>query len=158
MSSLSSAPPPQAAHNRAALTAALVAVVERCFFAFAEPAAPGYVIPAASGWYEASVSFGGPLSGSVILALPVGLARELWTLFLGLESDAVADAVAVQDLTGELTNMVCGAWLTGLAETSCFELTHPEVRRIEAAPAAELVVVVNDQPIVIVLQIASGDR
>jgi hypothetical protein len=158
MSCQSSAPPVQPAHNPAALATALVRVAERSFFAYAEPAAREPIGPTTGGWYEASVSFRGSFSGRVTLTLPVALAHDLWASFLGLESGAAAADAAVRDLAGELANMVCGAWLTGLSDASCFELAHPDVLATDATPTADMVVTVNDQPVAIALHVESGDR
>jgi hypothetical protein len=160
MSCPSSAPTHPRASDSTALVGALVAVAERSFFAYAEP----YVEPAGreavgtvtDGWYQASVSFQGPFTGCVLVALPIGLARDLCVSFLGVEPDATIPDSAVCDLAGELTNMVCGSWLSGLGESSCFDLSHPEVRRIPAPPAAGMVVAVNDLPAIVGLGSAAG--
>lgn len=158
MCSQSSVQPVQPPVDPAALAAAIVAVAERSFFAYAEPNPPEHVISTAGGWFEATVRFRGPFCGHVAVALPVALAQELCAAFLGAEPDAPPDTSAVLDLTGEFSNMVCGTWLTGLAEASCFELAHPEVRAIDAAPAADIVVGVNDQPVVVVLRVSPESR
>jgi hypothetical protein len=158
MSGPSSTPPLQPAHDPAALADALISAAERSFFAYAELARADQLIVASGGWYQASVSFRGRFSGTVSLTLPVDLARDLWASFLGLEPDLAADHVAIRDLVGEIANMTCGSWLTGRQETSCFDLTQPDVRAVDVAPAADIVVVVNDQPVVIVLRIAAGDQ
>jgi len=148
----------QPAHDPAALAEALISVAERSFFAFAELAPADQPVLASDGWYQASVSFRGRFSGSVTLTMPAGLARNLWASFLGLEPDVAPDEVAICDLIGEIANMACGSWLTGRLEASCFELLHPDVRRVDAAPAGDVVVMVNDQPVAVVLRIAPGDR
>jgi Chemotaxis phosphatase CheX len=158
MSCPSSTPTLQPAHDPAALADALINVAERSFFAYAELAPADWPIVASGGWYQASVSFRGRFSGSMSLTLPVDLARDLWAAFLGLESDLAADHVAIRDLVGEIANMTCGSWLTGRRETSCFDLAQPDVRAVDVAPAADIVVVVNDQPVAIVLHIAPGDQ
>jgi hypothetical protein len=156
MSCPSSAQALHPAHDPAALAAALVSVAERSFFAYAEATAPDDVVLTAGAWYEARVSFQGPFSGSMTLALPAALAHELYVAFLGLEADAAIDADAVRDLVGELANMACGSWLTGVHATSCFDLTHPDVQAIETAPPTDIVVMINDQPVAMALQIAPG--
>jgi hypothetical protein len=145
-------------YDPALLAEAMVTVAERSFFAYAEVSGPECVEVASGGWYEAAVSFRGPFSGRVLLALPSSLARDLSMSFLGLEPDAVLADPSVADLVGEISNMVCGSWLTGLPETACFELTHPEVRTIDAAPDDGMVVAVNDQPVVLHLEIAPGQQ
>jgi CheY-specific phosphatase CheX len=158
MSCPSSAPPLPHGYDPAGVADALITVAERSFFAYAEAVGPEGVAAVAGKWYQGSVTFVGPFSGRLTLALPVALARDLSMAFLGLEPDAVVGDVEVCDLVGELSNMVCGSWLTGLPEQSCFELTHPEVRLTEMAAPEGIVVAVNEQPVVIHLEIAAGER
>jgi hypothetical protein len=155
MSSLSSAVQTRRV-DPAAIAAALIAVAERSFFAYAEPAAPEHVVSTGGGWYSASVAFDGPFGGYMTVALPVDLARDLCAAFLGIEAADISDEAAVQDLAGEFANMACGTWLTSLREASCFALEHPEVRLADAAPAADVVVAVNDRPVVIQLWLGAG--
>jgi hypothetical protein len=139
----------------AAIAAALVAVAERSFFAYAEPAAPEHVVSTGGGWYAACVAFDGPFAGDMTVALPVDLARDLCAAFLGIDAADIADEDAVRDMAGEFANMACGTWLTSLGESSCFGLIHPEVTLTDAAPTADVVVAVNDRPVVIHLRIGA---
>jgi CheY-specific phosphatase CheX len=158
MSCPSSAPPLPHGYDPGGIADALITVAERSFFAYAEAVGPESVAAVAGKWYQGSVMFLGAFSGRLTLTLPAALARDLSTAFLGLESDAVVEDSQVCDLVGEFSNMVCGSWLTGLPEQSCFELTHPEVRTTEAAAPPGIVVAVNDQPVIIHVQITAGER
>jgi hypothetical protein len=151
MSSPSSAQTPPRV-DTAAITTALIAVAERSFFAFAEPVAPGHVVSTGAGWYAASVAFRGPFSGHMTVALPADLARDLCAAFLGIETADLTDEVGVRDLAGEFANMTCGAWLTSLEAESCFTLDHPQVCLSDAAPPSDVVVVVNDRPVLVNLR------
>jgi hypothetical protein len=130
----------------------MVAVAEIGFFAYAEPAAPEHVVSTGGGWYAASVTFDGPFAGEMTVALPVDLARDLCAAFLGVDVAELSDETAVRDLAGEFANMACGTWLTSLGEASCFALRHPDVVLSDAAPTADIVVAVNDRPVVIHLR------
>ena len=156
MSSLSSAVPSRRV-DPAAIATALVAVAERSFFAFAEPAAPEHVVSTGGGWYAATVAFDGPFGGHMTVALPVDLARDLCAAFLGVDTADIKDEAAVQDLAGEFANMACGTWLTSLHEASCFALAHPTVELTQVAPAADVVVAVNDRPVVVRLQMGADE-
>ena len=90
------------------------------------------------------------------VALPVDLARDLCAAFLGIDAAEISDEASVQDLEGEFANMACGTWLTSLQETSCFALEHPQVRLADAAPAADVVVAVNDRPVVVHLSMGAA--
>jgi hypothetical protein len=136
-----------------ALRRALADVGERSFFAHVEAcdaARFGREAASASSWIRSSVVFEGPFGGAVCLAVPDALARDLLGAFLGAEGGSMPPDDALFDLVGELTNMVCGAWLTRGCHGR-FELRHPEVARMhtgEQHPDARerLDCLVNDQP------------
>jgi hypothetical protein len=136
-----------------ALRRAFADVGEHSFFAYVEPCDAVRFeeeAAAASSWVRSSVIFDGPFGGAVCLALPDTLARELFGAFLGAEPDSVPSDEALFDLVGELTNMVCGAWLTRACRGR-FELRHPGVARMrpgEPHPDARerLDFLVNDHP------------
>ena len=90
------------------------------------------------------------------VALPVDLARDLCAAFLGIDAADINDEASVQDLAGEFANMACGTWLTSLREDSCFALEHPQVRLADAAPLADVVVAVNDRPVVVHLRMGAA--
>lgn len=117
------------------LDEAVAHVAEEGFFASVEPI--GQVEWDAlcvdhDTWLESSVRFHGPLGGALRCRLPLALARELASAFLGMETgdlsptDPLVQDQLVQDLTGELANMVCGRWLTR-TQGQVFDLEHPVV-------------------------------
>jgi hypothetical protein len=135
------------------LRQALADVGEQSFFAYVEPcdaARFAQQAAAASSWVGSSLFFEGAFAGKVCLVMPEALARDLFGAFLGAEPDEVPPEAALFDLMGELTNMVCGAWLTR-ACPGRFELRHPEVARVglgEKHPDVDdcLLFLINDQP------------
>ena len=133
------------------LTDAVIAVAERSFFAWAEPAGEAGAVPADSVWHKASVSFDGDFRGRTTFSVPPSLADELFRCFLGLGPDDPVDEAALRDLLGEFANMSCGSWLTGVQGRRCFTLASPEVESNVGAPADHptAVVMVNDQPVLI---------
>jgi hypothetical protein len=86
--------------------------------------------PAESEWLKASIGFGGPFPGAIEVILPEALARSLVTSILGTEPDEVLAEHQVFDGLGEFANMICGAWLTNLAQKQTFELRPPAVTRM----------------------------
>jgi len=142
---------PTLALNADAIVSAVVTVAERSFYAWAEPTVLEAVEWPAGPWWDASVSFDGPLAGRLSFALPDHLARQLLSSFLGLESDEEMGDAALGDFVGEFANMACGAWLTSLAQSECFRLQHPEVTSLAARPDGTFlaVVMVSDVPVVI---------
>ena len=132
------------------LDEAVAYVAEEGFFASVEPI--GQVEWEAlctdhDTWLESSVRFHGPLGGALRCRLPLALARELVSAFLGMETGELPpNDPLVQDLTGELANMVCGRWLTDVAPRALFSIARPTV---EPAPwpQATPMAVLNHQPI-----------
>jgi CheY-specific phosphatase CheX len=133
--------------DRDRIADALLQVAERSLYAFAEPVSPA-IMPRTidGGWYDATVSFRGPLSGQLALAVPVVLARQISTAFLG---DGDVDEAGIRDLVGEFANMTCGTWLTALHDTGCFDLAHPEVTPADDLAPRELAFVINDLPVML---------
>ncbi|HTV03604.1 MAG TPA: chemotaxis protein CheX [Luteitalea sp.] len=143
----------------APLTDAVIAVAERSFFAWAEPAADGPM--ATDGvWHHASVAFDGDFRGRTTFSVPPSLADELFRCFLGLGPDDPVDEAALRDLLGEFANMSCGSWLTGVQGRRCFTLASPEVESSGGTPSGEptAVVMVNDQPVLIGVTLEGAAR
>jgi CheY-specific phosphatase CheX len=141
---------PSTSPTSAALCEALVKVAETSFFAFAE-AAGDDAVPTAERWYAATVRFNGPLSGAITVAVPTPLAYDLAQAFLG---GAEVDEPTVRDLCGEFANQVTGTWLTGLQQRVRFDLEVPAVEEVDAAPAGGVLMMINDQPAVVVLAVS----
>lgn len=134
--------------ERDRIVEAVVRVAERSLYAFAEPVSPAIMpLTVDGGWYDASVSFAGPFSGTMSMAVPVVLARQICAAFLG-DSD-VDDETAIRDLVGEFANMTCGTWLTAVNEAGCFDLTHPEVSPATSLDPRELAFVINEMPVML---------
>jgi hypothetical protein len=144
----------------ALLAQAVADVAERSFFAYAEPCDAGRFGELTDGvarWYTASVRFDEPgLAGVVACVLPEDLVLMLFDAFTGRDyADPPADAAAVNDLIGELANMVCGAWLTRVANDQTFTLRAPEVTVNQAAaPAGDgvLLMAMNDRPVAVLVR------
>jgi hypothetical protein len=133
----------------ALLRQALFDVCEQSFFAYVEVCSPERFselvaeispLPDASGrasarskpseWLKASVAFTGPFGGAIEVILPERLGRALVGSLLGEPADAPMPEHQIFDGIGELTNMVCGAWLTGFSDKQSFALRPPAVTRM----------------------------
>ena len=143
--------------EREGLIDAVVKVAERSLFAFAEPV-PAGAMPRSieGGWYDATVSFSGPFAGRVSVVMPTALAGQMCAAFLGVGETEVGDEGAVRDLAGEFANMACGAWLTTLDASGCFDLTHPDVTRRDRSPVPDLAVNINDLPVGLVVRLEAA--
>jgi hypothetical protein len=147
----------------AALGIAAVRVAEDSLFTYAEPCDAGRTTgmlrarETAEPWLVASVAFTGPFVGSVRVSLPATLAADLAYAFCGISTDAL-EAEQVADFAGELTNMVCGLWLTQTHRAERFELAAPRVVATAAGDVAggfdaagAFGIALNDAPVVIAL-------
>lgn len=159
---MSSPRSPQRAEALAALCAAVRQVAEDSLFACAEPCTAPRTVgllqarPASEVWLTATVSFSGPFDGVVHMTLPRALAGDLAGAFCGVRPQSL-DAGQVTDFAGELTNMVCGLWLTQTHRSERFELTAPVVAAAAAADVTAMAapesgaqgIVLNDTPVLI---------
>ena len=121
---------PRRAKDDERLRLAAVSVLETMFYRAVEVSQPGNLadLPAVKGcWLHSSVTFSGAFSGSVVCWLPQSLAETLTRDFLGLSEDDAVDGGQRTDLVAELSNMICGRWLSTLQHPIPFALTHPAV-------------------------------
>ena len=159
---MSSPRSPQRPEALEALCAAVRRVAEDSLFAWAEactgPRTAGLLQarPAAEAWLTATVAFSGPFDGVVRMTLPRALAGDLAGAFCGVRPQSL-DGAQVADFAGELTNMVCGLWLTQTHRSERFELAAPTVAGAAAADVAAMAapdsgtqgLVLNDTPVLI---------
>jgi CheY-specific phosphatase CheX len=154
-----------------AMLAAVRSVAEQSFFASAEPCddhAFDKLSATVSRWLVATVMFEeGPFVGSMACTLSEDLAHALFDAFAGRDPSAAAPARdEVDDLVGEFSNMVCGAWLTVVASGQIFSLSHPIVKVASEPPGGHdklrLRVAVNDLPLAVDVHLLKsmpqGDR
>jgi hypothetical protein len=73
---------------------------------------------------SASVSISGPLTGMFRIAASEPAATALATDFFGL--DQPPGPASVQQVIGELANMICGSALSRIEPEALFTLGHPE--------------------------------
>ena len=135
------------------VTDAIASVAERSFFAYAEPLTAA--VPMPGDCYEIRVAFTGAFTGIVRIVMPASLAVDLCTAFAGIEPGDEIEPANVADLAGEFGNMACGTWLTSLGESACFSLSHPQVRPCGDAASLPAVMLINDQPISVTLDLQS---
>jgi CheY-specific phosphatase CheX len=132
----------------AALEAALAQVAEDSFFAMIEPVSPDWREHWTDGteWMEAGVEFHGATGGRLVCRLPRTLARDLSSAFLGIPEEDLEPG-SVEDMVGELTNMICGCWLTRAYRHDLFDLCHPGVSPADGPPPDNwMVVLMNGAP------------
>ena len=134
------------AHDWAALLlASSEEVLETMFFCSILHSSPGPFLGEA---ISANLRFEGSPSGIVTVDLSSIAAREMSATFLGIEADVVSDS-QMDQVVGELANIICGHTLSKASFGETFRLTHPEiVTAVSARPF--------DSTSGIVLQIENG--
>jgi CheY-specific phosphatase CheX len=141
----------------AQVAGAIALVAEKSFFAEAEPCdrARFDELTCASDWLVATVQFReGTCAGALTCTVPHDLARTLLDAFTGRDPlDAEPDREALFDLVGELSNMICGTWLTRMATAQAFTLSRPVVEMVSERPSVHsadaTLVAVNDLPLAV---------
>jgi CheY-specific phosphatase CheX len=151
-----SLPTTDATDARAALEAALAHVAEDSFFACTEPAPADWRESAAHfEWLETRVAFQGAAEGMLACRLPLALAADLASAFLGVAADELEND-AVLDMAGELANMICGCWLTRAFPAELFDLGRPDVGNGGVGPGSDwLIALVNGVPFG--MRVSTGD-
>ncbi len=75
------------------------------------------------------VEFSGEAAGEFRMELDPGTAEAMAGSFLGTEVGTGVSELEVDQVMGELGNMVCGAFLSRFEQEGLFALSSPEVRR-----------------------------
>lgn len=150
--------------GQAEMIRAVADVAERSFFAvagrceanrFAELVLPG------GRWYAATVRFEeDDCVGAVSCVVADDLAESLFDAFSGREpSEPPPTFEQMNDLIGEFANMVCGAWLTRVADQRIFALMKPAVAIVDhwnpADDEAVLLLSVNDRPLAVGVRVTA---
>ena len=115
-----------------AIAFAVSTVAERSFFACVERCDRPDLDEIDAEWLVATVRFDdGPVCGSLVCSLPADLALRLFDAFSGRHpAAALPPRDQVDDLIGEFSNMVCGAWLTRCDTRRLYVLRRPVVSRV----------------------------
>ena len=162
MSRPSPRPAQTLADHYEALRGALIEVAECSFSSVVAPSDEERFRDAARRvelWIGASILFEAALAGAVLVVMPETLARDLFQASLGVERGVIPMDARLFDLVGEVTNMVCGAWLARTVNQH-YELRPPEISRLQreqvTAEADCLLVMINKQPCMVRLAFHSS--
>ncbi|MBN2288498.1 MAG: chemotaxis protein CheX, partial [Candidatus Glassbacteria bacterium] len=113
-------------------------VLEQMAFMFSDPADPEMMLEDPGDCYLVQMSYLGPCSGKVAVAVQADLGREVGSNMLGADLDQVTDTM-VGDALKEMLNMSCGQFLTSYyGNEPVFDLTVPEISRLDTAAWKEL--------------------
>jgi chemotaxis protein CheY-P-specific phosphatase CheC len=103
--------------------------LETMFFAAPDAIFPDAARPAGE-LIAASLTFQGDPPGRFGVVLSSPLARTMAINFLGLEDDAELPPSQVNEVVGEMTNIICGAVLSELESNANFDISTPAPRRV----------------------------
>ncbi len=82
-----------------------------------------------STFLRGEIGFEGKHSGTLILSVPVELAKTMTSNFMGLEEESASDSQAM-DMVSELCNMICGNLFSQLDKKTVWNLTLPQTREV----------------------------
>ena len=110
---------------RSSLLTATQEVLETMFFTtvIGEGSASQEIVDART----ARLCFRGDPSGGFGVSVSMNSARKIAANFIGSETPDELTASEIEDVVGELANMLCGSVLSGIRSGSHFDLTHPEL-------------------------------
>ena len=80
------------------------------------------------GFLRSEIHFSGVYSGLLRVFIPYDFSRVLTMNFMGFEDEVTESQV--EDMAGELTNMVCGNLFSLLDKTTVYTLSSPSTQRI----------------------------
>jgi CheY-specific phosphatase CheX len=89
-------------------------------------------------WISARLHFQGPSSGYFGLRTPLGTARIIASNFLG-EDEVDLNTLQVIEVLCELSNMICGSFLSRLESNGVYDLSHPVRDLALVQPSADTV-------------------
>jgi len=114
------------------MDATFCSVVERVAFMFGDGVPVDALEPPEPPLIHTSMTFKGPVCGSLALTLPLGMGSDLAANALGAEpGDTVSEEQAI-DAVNELLNVTCGQIVTALAgEKPAFRLTVPQAQVLD---------------------------
>jgi len=133
-------------------------IAESLAFMFVEePEDESSTVPEDDDLALAYMSFMGPFTGKLIMAVPTALCPEIAANVLGLDPDDPLVQDKPYDALKELLNVTCGNLLTAIAgDEPVFDLTPPEVKRMDRAAWGKLrampgtqVHLLEDQPVLL---------
>ena len=78
-------------------------------------------------WVAAKLVFKGKPSGSFGIGVSHSAASSIAANFLGLDAEELS-ATQINEVVGELTNMIAGSLVSRFEADCCFTLSHPEMQ------------------------------
>lgn len=114
-------------------------VMEQTAFMFGEPARKEDLLLAGQPFVEASMSFQGPMRGTLQIAVSPDACLQIAANVLGMSADDPFVVQRAADSLKEILNVTCGHVLTALAgDQPVFDLSIPQVRDLDESGVAAL--------------------
>jgi CheY-specific phosphatase CheX len=79
-----------------------------------------------SSWVAAKLAFAGKPSGSLGVGVSRASACSIAANFLGLDTEELSPT-QINEVIGELTNIIAGSLVSSFKSDCCFALSHPEM-------------------------------
>lgn len=106
-------------------------VLEQTAFMFAEEADKKNCSLPDSSFFCSTISFRGPSEGNITLCVPESISPEITANTLGIEPGQDISDKMEEDTVKELTNILCGQFITEVEGTApVFDFTPPEIRKL----------------------------
>jgi CheY-specific phosphatase CheX len=136
-------------------------VLERIAFMFGEPVDKSELPKYHDEYSRVSMNFSGQLKGSLSIAIPDKMSKEMAANVMGLDTDEDISKDVANDTLKEILNVTCGQFLTAYAgEEPVFELSIPEIFSLLPKGWTDLIkkdeticLIVDDYPVIIELLI-----
>ncbi len=91
--------------------------------------------PAGDVWFETTISYSGPVAGTLRLRCTRGFSTRLAANLLGTDPDDPETEQSASDAVKEFMNIVCGQFITAAHGTEeVFSLTIPEIVELPEKP------------------------
>lgn len=91
--------------------------------------------PAGDVWLETTISYGGPVAGTLRLRCTRDFSAQLAANLLGADPGDPDSELSASDAVKEFMNIVCGQFITAVHGTEeVFNLTIPEIVELPQAP------------------------
>lgn len=107
-------------------------VLEQTAFMFAEETAKNRCSLLDNSFFCSTISFKGPSEGNITLCVPESISSEIAANTLGIDSDQNTSPQMLEDTVKELTNILCGQFITEVEGTvPVFSFSPPVIKKLQ---------------------------
>ncbi|OGV50418.1 MAG: hypothetical protein A2017_15565 [Lentisphaerae bacterium GWF2_44_16] len=107
-------------------------ILEQTAFMFAEEADKNRCSLIDNSFFCSTISFKGPSEGNITLCVPEGISSEIAANILGIETGQEISGQMLEDTVKELTNILCGQFITDVEGTvPVFKFSPPVMKKLQ---------------------------